>query len=213
MPYLLWGDITPFLRDTLRLEQDHIDQLKATLEIIRRHDEETYWHCRRVGDLAYHAGLVLGTEPRALFYAGVLHDFGKVLVPGEILRKTGTAFTDEDYERVKPHAFYGYLMLKGPYPFSAEILVRHHLFQRLPYPEDLPSLDVRFSEKEKSLIERCAHILALVDFYDAFTTREDREKDASLCVCDALSAEYGDEREALDILFREDIFHHSEEHC
>ncbi|MBI2462980.1 MAG: HD domain-containing protein [Candidatus Spechtbacteria bacterium] len=189
----------------LSVNAEHALQLDRLVEELREHDSATVYHCLRVATLAYEVGVELNLSPAALFYAGLLHDFGKLSVPRKVLAKSGIAFSSDDFQLVKGHPLYGYQFLKDRYPFSAEILLRHHYFQRNRYPDPLPMLDTKYSAAETMLIERCAQILALVDFYDAFRTRGQRSQTDST-VFEALMEEYPEERATIECLFACSLF-------
>ena len=158
--------------ESLIVYQEAHEKIGDWLEILRKHDCETYYHCVRTSLVCVEVARFLGLDPKPLVYAGLLHDIGKIEVSPEILRKT-KGFTEEDYEEVKKHPLVGYLILKEAFPFSAEILLRHHRFQGDSYPEDLP--DSQYEPEEISLIEKYAKLLARVDSYDASLNRENKE--------------------------------------
>ncbi|MDP2598964.1 MAG: hypothetical protein Q8P49_03985 [Candidatus Liptonbacteria bacterium] len=61
-------------------------------------------------------------------------------------------------------------MLHGIHEWTAHIIVRHHRFGPDPYPE-LPPLPDYLVAKEE-LINTYARLLALADYYDAITHRD-----------------------------------------
>jgi HD-GYP domain-containing protein (c-di-GMP phosphodiesterase class II) len=157
--------------EVLRISQEARERFGDWLEILRKHDFKTYCHSLRTGLTGLEVARFLRLDPKPLFYAGLFHDFGKIKVNSEVLRKT-RGFSEEDYKEIKKHPLVGYFILKKVFPFSAEILLRHHRFQEIPYPENLP--DNQYTPKERVLIEQYARLLALVDFYDALASRENK---------------------------------------
>jgi len=140
------------------------------LEEIKNHDFETYLHSLRVCFESVEIAYFLGLEPRPLFFAGLLHDYGKISIDGEILRKNKD-FSEADFEKVKKHSMSAYFRLKDLYPFSAEIILRHHHYYDVnAYPKRVPK--TKFNEES---IERDARILALVDFRDALIFRNNEK--------------------------------------
>ena len=103
-------------------------------------------------------------------YVGILHDIGKIAIDPEILTKKGE-FTKEDRDKIKEHVMAGYKMLAGRNDFTADVIVRHHLFSADPYPANVPEFRKEYSSETKETINKMARVLALVDFYDALTTR------------------------------------------
>jgi hypothetical protein len=62
----------------------------------------------------------------------------------------------------------GYNLIRGIFPFSAEILLYHHMFQLHTYPEIMPSASIPYSPKtDGSILDLTREGLAVVDAYDA----------------------------------------------
>lgn len=128
--------------------------------------QECYNHCLRVGILAKQIGAVTHLDERALFYAGIFHDVGKLKIDTKLLGKTGL-WSHEDKEEIKKHVLAGYYLVKDKFDFSAEIMLFHHYFQTDPYPNDIPPLLHSYSNGTQSSIMNYARIIALSDSYDA----------------------------------------------
>lgn len=158
----------------LIISQNNQDAINSYLTLLRLKDTDTYEHSIRVGLLGTKVATHMHLEPKALFFAGLMHDIGKVMVDEHLLRKNG-AFSKKDRQAMKNHVKYGYELLKDVYPFSAEIALRHHRHQEKGYPKRLPKPCINFSYNTRMMIEFFARILSLVDFYDALTTRADNE--------------------------------------
>jgi putative nucleotidyltransferase with HDIG domain len=163
---LIAEDITPGNQDDIR----------AYLQILKNRDIATYEHSVRVGILASKIAIYAakpGISARMMLWAGLLHDIGKALVPPGVLTKKA-AFTSEDYAAMEPHVKYGWDMLNNVHDYTAHIIVRHHRFGPHPYPETLPPLPDHLLRSAET-IETAGRLLALADYYDALTTR-DNEK-------------------------------------
>lgn len=185
----------------LRIPEEQAHCLLALLDVLKKHDSATYSHCLRVGLMGVEVAEFLNLNPKPLFYAGLLHDFGKIGVNPRILRKK-TSFSQADRAAVRKHTITGYLFLRKLYPFSADILVRHHPLEEVP--------KTVFDEE---LIERYAGLLSLVDFFDALTTRNDsNNKEFGIDIKDekqvrAIIIQYRREQEGLiNALFERRIF-------
>jgi len=155
----------------LEIDDKNIGSLNACLGMVKGKDIPTYEHCVRVGLVGKDVCEFMHQDPKILFYSGILHDTGKILTNAASLKKN-KGFNEKDREELKKHPKDGYMLLKNIHRFSAEVLLRHHLFQDKPYPEYLPPFPEEFSESTKAMINYFARILALVDFYDSASTRK-----------------------------------------
>jgi putative nucleotidyltransferase with HDIG domain len=133
---------------------------------IKDKDEYTYTHCVAVSAHCISFGERLGFDPRqikAIGVGGLLHDFGKVKVPNEILKKTGR-LTDQEFEIMKRHVEYGHAMLKDATRIeegSISVVINHH--ERLDgtgYPMGLKG----------NQISSFGQLAAIIDVYDALTS-------------------------------------------
>jgi response regulator RpfG family c-di-GMP phosphodiesterase len=178
--------------------------LSTLLGILKNHDSATYFHCVRVALKGIEAANLLGLDPKPLFYAGLLHDFGKVAIGGNVLRKK-VGFSESDFDEVKKHSRVGYILLKKMYPFSAEILLRHHRSSARPYPEELPAMSY-----DAGLIKRYARLLALIDFHDALMNRRNEKFDIDRkdkkAVRALLIEQNKSQEDAINALFENNIF-------
>jgi putative two-component system response regulator len=122
-------------------------------------------HGARLSEYAVCMGesLRLGvTHIRALRFAGVLHDIGKVAVPDGILLKPGP-LTAEERAIVEQHPLIGEQICAPLKSFSAALpLIRHHHERSdgTGYPDHLAG----------EAIPLTARIVQVVDIYDALTT-------------------------------------------
>ena len=85
--------------------------LHDLLEILD-HKDTFIGHVYRVADLAEELGRRAGLDPETAKRAGLFHDFGKILVPREVLNKPGK-FDRWEREIVNKHAAHGQAILKG----------------------------------------------------------------------------------------------------
>jgi putative two-component system response regulator len=127
-------------------------------------------------------------EMEALRYGGVLHDIGKIAVPGEILNKPGP-LSAEEWIVMKTHPVAGYnicLPLKKNLGYALEVIRHHH--EKLDgsgYPDGLKDEE----------ISPAARIMAVVDIYDALVTdRPYREGMSSEKAVEILKQEAHDEK-------------------
>ncbi len=158
------------------VEPQHRASIMAYLRILRARDIESYLHSIRVGLLAADIALeceIDGIDPKALLWAGLLHDIGKSLVDPRLFKKD-IVFTDIERQAMEPHVEYGWRLLRGIHDYTANIIVRHHRFGSHPYPAQLPPLPAHLALK-KNTIETSARLLALADYYDAIMRRKNEK--------------------------------------
>jgi len=148
-----------------RLRKTFSDVIRTMGFIVGRKDPYTIEHQERVSVLAGEIGSILGLDPwklEGLRICSLVHDVGKVEIPGEILSKPGR-LSPMEFELIKTHAQSGYDILKEvdfPWPV-AEVARQHH--ERMDgsgYPRGLKG--------EEILLE--ARILAVADVVEAMSS-------------------------------------------
>ncbi len=164
----------PDLRQAKRLVQPIVDSIMKNeysivgLTALKEHDEYTYAHCVNVSVLSVSMGQALGLPRQALADLGVaalLHDIGKVAVPGDVLRKPDKLSPDE-WSFIQRHPLEGVKMMFRMSGLSSltldamRVCLEHHLnFDRTGYPE--------FGhEWAQATMTR---VVALADCFDAMT--------------------------------------------
>ncbi len=158
--------------DKLKVENKHRLSILRNLDIIRNVDETTYEHCVVVGLASAKAGSVLLLDAKGLLFPGLMHDRGKAELEPYLLRIKGKP-TAEEMEMIKKHVQYTYDLLKEVHPFSAEVGLRHHMFQKHPYPTVLPEkMCAPFTPATQAKIYAYARIISAVDYCHAFITRD-----------------------------------------
>lgn len=134
---------------------------------IRKTDEYLYQHSISVCALTVSFGKFLGFDSGLLREVGLgamLHDIGTMQVPGEIINKD-SGLTDDEYEQIKKHVTYGRNILietEGVTDISMLTAYEHH--ERIDgtgYPQGL----------KNDQISKSGKIIAIVDVYDALTTK------------------------------------------
>jgi HD-GYP domain-containing protein (c-di-GMP phosphodiesterase class II) len=164
----------PDLRHAKRLVQPVVDNILrheysiVGLTALKDHDEYTYAHCVNVSILSVSMGHVLGFSRQALADLGVaalVHDIGKIVIPGEVLRKPAK-LTPEEWQLMRQHPLEGVkMMIRMPGLSmlaldSMRACFEHHMnIDRTGYPE----VDLEWGQATKS------RIVALADCFDAMT--------------------------------------------
>ena len=158
-------------RSLLRLKQytDELEKAETVLftlaESIEARDPYTRGHCERLAQMSARLGDRLGIaeeDIKALRWAGIVHDVGKVIVPDSILLKPGP-LTPEEILVMRKHAEVGERICAPLRSFRLVLpIIRHHHEKRdgSGYPDGL----------EGEAIPLTARILQLADVYDALTT-------------------------------------------
>jgi putative nucleotidyltransferase with HDIG domain len=138
---------------------DFITAISATIEI---RDPYTAGHQRRVAHLAMAIARELKLpedQIEGLNLAGLVHDFGKIRVPAEILSKPGL-LNDLECALIRQHPETGYDILKSidfPWPIAQTVLQHHERLDGSGYPNGL---------KENEILPE-AKVIAVADVVEA----------------------------------------------
>ena len=133
--------------------------------LARAVDANSHWtagHSERVTAVSLNMGHAIGLSKKELdilHRAGLLHDLGKIGVPGFILDKPDK-LTDEEWAIIKEHPGKGALILEPILAFRevVPLVAQHHeRFDGTGYPLGLAGPDISLG----------ARILAVADVYDA----------------------------------------------
>lgn len=149
-----------------RLGQVHARSLKLFARLVAERDEPTAGHCERVARNAVTIGTRLGVpkaELPGLYWAGMLHDLGKIGVPEVILHKPGR-LSSEEFTIMKRHARLGFeVLLSVTHSFEtiADGVYSHHeRFDGTGYPRGLKGHDIPLFGR----------IVAVADVFEAVTS-------------------------------------------
>ena len=162
-----------------RLETAMQGTLQAVAKVVEAHDPYTAGHERRVGQIATDIAREMGLSEEkchTLQLIGLVHDIGKMSIPGEILTKPGRLSAIE-LELVKTHAEQGYQILKDvefPLPIAQIIREHHERMDGSGYPHGLKGEAISLE----------ARILAVADVLEAMASQ--RPYRASLGIEEAL---------------------------
>lgn len=153
-------------RDTnQKIELANMNMIRALVRTIDAKDRYTNGHSLRVADYAMKIAENMGKSPaeqKAIYYAGLLHDVGKIRVPEDIINKPGK-LTDEEFEQIKIHPVTGYHILKDIYDDKSLALAakfHHERYDGKGYPSGLSGTN----------IPEAARIIGVADAYDAMAS-------------------------------------------
>lgn len=134
------------------------------LKLLEMHDPYTKDHCTNVASLTVRLAEKLQMSEdfkTKIYYAALIHDIGKTIIPKEILNKPGR-LTAEEYQQIQMHPIYGAQALAQVKPLEEITLaVRHHheRYDGGGYPSGLAG----------ERIPLMARIITICDSYDAMT--------------------------------------------
>jgi HD-GYP domain-containing protein (c-di-GMP phosphodiesterase class II) len=171
----------PDLRHAKRLVQPVVDSIMnheysvVGLTALKDHDEYTYAHCVNVSILSVSMGNALGLDRQTLADLGVaalLHDLGKIAIPGDVLRKPAK-LDPQEWQLMRRHPIEGARMLFRMPGISQvaldamRVCLEHHMnLDRTGYPE------VKGEWGQCTL----SRIVALADCFDAMTAHRSYHK-------------------------------------
>lgn len=131
------------VKDVVIIDALRTSGVKAWLDLVRQHHNQTYRHSLLVTGVAVAFAQALNMrieDQQRLARAGLLHNIGNALVPTDILEKTGV-LTDAELYEIRRHPILGHELLVREGGFPDEILdcVRHHheFLDGTGYPDGL----------------------------------------------------------------------------
>jgi PAS domain S-box-containing protein/putative nucleotidyltransferase with HDIG domain len=139
--------------------------IEAMALTVETRDPYTAGHQRRVSNLARGIATEMGVSEaqiQGVRMAGVIHDIGKISVPGEILSKPGN-ISQNELGIIREHPQVGYNILKTvdfPWPIARIVLQHHERMDGSGYPNGISG--------ENILLE--ARILAVADVVEAMAS-------------------------------------------
>ncbi|MEJ5257537.1 MAG: HD-GYP domain-containing protein [Fervidobacterium sp.] len=150
------------------------DMILTIIRILEYHDPYTKGHSKNVANLASLLAEKLGLSDeliRKTYWAALVHDIGKIVIPSTILNKEGK-LTIEEFEIIKKHPVYGYDFLSTSADLRelARYVYHHHeRWDGKGYPSGLSGEDI-------PLISR---IIAVADAWDAMRSSRPYRKGLS----------------------------------
>ena len=149
-----------------KVERLSLQITTALADTIDAKDSYTNGHSVRVAKYAKEIAKRVGKteqEQENIYYAGLLHDIGKIGIPRLIINKT-SVLTDDEYEMIKSHSKIGADILenmKDLPELSVGAHWHHERYDGKGYPDKLKGEE----------IPEIARIIGVADAYDAMTSK------------------------------------------
>jgi len=153
------------LRQEDRQREQVLAMATTMVSLLDLRDSYTGGHSARVAEYSQAIALRLGLDSQNLdtvVMAAAIHDIGKIGVPDQVLLKQGR-LTEEEYECIKKHSEFGWMVLRNISGFEEAGLMLLHHHERLDgrgYPGELSG----------NAIPLGSRIIAVADTFDALTT-------------------------------------------
>jgi PAS domain S-box-containing protein len=165
-------DITQEVR-AARVEAESHQRIRKALEgtilamsrTVETRDPYTAGHQRRVAELARAIAVMMGMQDsrvEGLYYAGLVHDVGKIGLPAEILSKP-SKLTSTEFQLIQSHSALGADIIGDidfPWPIATMVRQHHERLDGTGYPDRLPGTEI--------LLESL--ILAVADVVEAMVS-------------------------------------------
>jgi HD-GYP domain-containing protein (c-di-GMP phosphodiesterase class II) len=132
---------------------------------LEQRDPYTAGHQERVAQLAKAIALRLGLGSKriqGLYFAGLVHDIGKISIPAAILAKPSDLL-EAEFALIREHPRIGWEILKNtefPWPVAEVVLEHHERLNGSGYPQGLMGEEIRLE----------ARILAVADVVEAMSS-------------------------------------------
>ena len=156
------------------MEKYYFQVISALSSAVEAKDRYTRGHSLRVATYAKELSKRMGMseeKQREIYYAGLLHDIGKIRVSDSIINKDGK-LTDNEFEDVKIHTVTGYYILKNVsaiYDLSSAARWHHERYDGTGYPDGLKGEDIPL----------IARIICVADSYDAMASTRSYRRELS----------------------------------
>jgi len=155
-----------------RLQGEFTKELiSSIIQILEIYDSYTKGHSENVANLAAGVAEKLGLSRKMVvdtYWAGMVHDIGKLLVPVSVLNKKGR-LTEEEYQLIKKHPVWGSQALADSAVLkhiSKYILYHHERWDGSGYPEGVKG----------DRIPLVSQIIAVADAWDAMRSERSYRK-------------------------------------
>jgi HD-GYP domain-containing protein (c-di-GMP phosphodiesterase class II) len=152
---ILFLQASPFL-----LKRAYLQMLFRISNMLDKNNQSMYLHAIHTANLAKHIAGAYGCtseQSEGIYFAGMLHDIGKILIPDEILYKS-SPLSEAEWEQIKMHPVNSAIFIEPLEDFNQILpMARHHheWFDGSGYPDHLSGEQISLG----------ARILSLADAY------------------------------------------------
>ncbi len=149
-------------KNSTKTIEDLIKLISHFIDVRDPYTKEHSFHVGKYSKLIAEKMGFTGDDLQNIYYLGLLHDVGKVLIPNEILCKPGK-LTDEEWDVMKMHTLYGAEVLEdfNHIPNVKDAVLYHHeRYDGKGYMYGLSGEDIPL----------VARIICVADSYDAMAT-------------------------------------------
>jgi HD-GYP domain-containing protein (c-di-GMP phosphodiesterase class II) len=146
----------------------------SLIKILEFYSVYTRGHSQKVAELSAKTAQALGFSSKGIsriYWAGLVHDIGKILIPSTILEKS-SPLTPEEFEKIKLHPVWGAEVLGNSEEIrdtSLAVKYHHERWDGKGYPEGLEGDNIPVS----------ARIISVADAYEAMTSDRPYKKGVS----------------------------------
>jgi len=156
------------MQNVQKVKQDNLELTIALANALDSRDAYTLHHSENVARYALEIAEKMKLSKKlcnVIHIGGLLHDIGKIGIPGHILSKPGK-LTDDEYNLIKKHPTIGYEMIKHVTSFKQNgildiVLYHHERYDGKGYPTGLKGRQIPL----------VARIVAVADTFDAMSSK------------------------------------------
>lgn len=163
------------IRELSDLEQNiQKETIFSIIRLLEQHDPYTKGHSENVAKLASEFSAFMELPEKKvqdIYWAGLIHDMGKILIPHTILNKPAK-LTIEEFEEIKKHPDFAYDVFKDSHnlkDIAYYVKYHHEKYDGRGYPEGLKGEAIPFESR----------ILAIADSWDAMRAQRVYKKGVS----------------------------------
>ena len=152
-------------KKTQENEKQFVRFVQSLANAIDAKDRYTSGHSQRVANYAVMIAKRMGKTQEyqdVIYYAGLLHDVGKIRIPEGVINKPGS-LTDEEFDSIRIHSVSGFHILRRIHKderIAYGAKYHHERYDGMGYPNGL----------EGKNIPEVARIIAVADAYDAMAS-------------------------------------------